>query len=989
MKESRLIGNILNMMAEEDLSHNPHHGHPRDPLADTKADLKAPQRPSSAPPSILDAGLMPHAYSQNVGGGAGGGGGGAAAFDFDNVSPGQDFRYDPGYYAYYYSQRPLDPRLPPPLFTPWSRYAFDPDVQNNDEDELAAEEVHELQRSMVGGGFHGKSGLSFEQGKMGKIHAPQPEQRSSSLHYQQHGGGMGSDAWGQGPQADLDVGWNTGSSQEPMIAPRARSPGRSPLARPGSPHAPKPISLSNAFGQHSATPNSRVVDMIQQDFPRTPSPVYQKALRAQQAAQNSHPSLQQLSHQDLGQRLSRPGSANSNQSMYYNDGLDDVHLRMHGMSLNDSNGQQNGHYGESHSDLVNKRSWMQQQQQQQHQDDYAHSLQHQQMQMLNSRAMSRSQPMQQPMPQQMYGGFNNPMNSMNSMGSGVGSMNNSGYFDGGGMGYEGRGSQSKSSSMPGSPLMQHGGGYGTNNHGHNQNHNQMMNSRNHQMGFNDNNYYGNTSNAWEQGGMSDPLGSRYTGRSSAPGDVRLKHSSDPYGSYMPGTDPRLSHAHHQHQHHHQSSPPLSLNAPGSNGMHGMSASPPDPFRQHQHQIQGRGTIGNSGMMAPGSGGIPGGYSGMGSPSMMAKQQMNSPKTSRAAEEAGVIPRSTLLEEFRNNKNRKFTLQDIIGHIVEFSGDQHGSRFIQQKLEEATPMEKQLVFKEILPSALRLMTDVFGNYVIQKFFEHGTPDQIKILGDELIGNVLALSMQMYGCRVIQKALEVIDMETQAKLVKELDGNIMKCVKDQNGNHVIQKCIEKVPSHLIQFIVEQTFYGQVYHLATHPYGCRVIQRILEHCTEQQTTPILDELLRCTVSLVQDQYGNYVIQHVLERGKPQDKAPILAKLRGQIMPLSQHKFASNVVEKCVQYADENERAFIIDEILAPRADGTTALQIMMKDQYANYVVQKILDVINDQQRDVLVARIKPHIPALKKYTYGKHIIARLEKLTSPPTSTSGKPV
>jgi hypothetical protein len=81
--------------------------------------------------------------------------------------------------------------------------------------------------------------------------------------------------------------------------------------------------------------------------------------------------------------------------------------------------------------------------------------------------------------------------------------------------------------------------------------------------------------------------------------------------------------------------------------------------------------------------------------------------------------------------------------------------------------------------------------------------------------------------------------------------------------------------------------------------VIQRILEYCTEQQTTPILDELLRCTISLVQDQYGNYVIQHVLEHGKPQDKAPILHKLRGQLLQLSQHKFASNVVEKCIQCA------------------------------------------------------------------------------------------
>lgn len=47
------------------------------------------------------------------------------------------------------------------------------------------------------------------------------------------------------------------------------------------------------------------------------------------------------------------------------------------------------------------------------------------------------------------------------------------------------------------------------------------------------------------------------------------------------------------------------------------------------------------------------------------------------------------------------------------------RFIQQKLERATPAERQMVFGEILQAAYQLMTDVFGNYVIQKFFEVGT------------------------------------------------------------------------------------------------------------------------------------------------------------------------------------------------------------------------------------------------------------------------------
>jgi len=36
-------------------------------------------------------------------------------------------------------------------------------------------------------------------------------------------------------------------------------------------------------------------------------------------------------------------------------------------------------------------------------------------------------------------------------------------------------------------------------------------------------------------------------------------------------------------------------------------------------------------------------------------------------------RSRLLEDFRNNRFPNLQLRDLIGHIVEFSQDQHGSR----------------------------------------------------------------------------------------------------------------------------------------------------------------------------------------------------------------------------------------------------------------------------------------------------------------------------
>ena len=57
-------------------------------------------------------------------------------------------------------------------------------------------------------------------------------------------------------------------------------------------------------------------------------------------------------------------------------------------------------------------------------------------------------------------------------------------------------------------------------------------------------------------------------------------------------------------------------------------------------------------------------------------------------------------------------------------------------------------------------------------------------------------------------------------------------------------------------------------------------------------------------------------------------------------------------------------------------SALNLMMKDQYANYVVQKMIDVAEPTQRKILLHKIKPYFNVLKKFTYGKHIIAKLEK-------------
>ncbi|KAI0567232.1 Armadillo-like helical domain containing protein [Gracilaria domingensis] len=366
-------------------------------------------------------------------------------------------------------------------------------------------------------------------------------------------------------------------------------------------------------------------------------------------------------------------------------------------------------------------------------------------------------------------------------------------------------------------------------------------------------------------------------------------------------------------------------------------------------------------------------------------------------------RSALLEEFRATSNsigrgfgsmsdltmsgaygnlghvpngREWQLSEIENNVVEFATDQHGSRFIQQKLETATQEEKDSILKQALTDAQRLMTDVFGNYVVQKLLEHGGHNAVKLIAGELEGRMLVLSLHMYGCRVVQKALEVLDSAARAALVRELNGHVLKCIRDQNGNHVIQKCVELVESESVQFIVDAVL-GQAVILAGHSYGCRVVQRILEHGAAKQKAPIMSEIMSSIPDLIKDQYGNYVIQHVVEHGTVTERGVIMKLVVAEVCQLSQHKFASNVVERCLQFGSLKEQEILIEILIVGEGGGSASpLTHLVRDQFGNYVVQRVLDVALTPQRERVVSILRAQVPAIKKYSYGKHIIARLEE-------------
>ena len=282
-----------------------------------------------------------------------------------------------------------------------------------------------------------------------------------------------------------------------------------------------------------------------------------------------------------------------------------------------------------------------------------------------------------------------------------------------------------------------------------------------------------------------------------------------------------------------------------------------------------------------------------------------------------------------------------------------------------------------------MTDVFGNYVIQKLLEYGSDDHRRQLTEAMRGHVVELTLQTYGCRVVQKALDLAPMALRESIVTaELKGNVPQCVMDTNGNHVIQKCIEVIPAQSA-FII-RAFQGQVRTLATHPYGCRVIQKILEHAKRDSGSPlakammpVVDEVCTNVRDLVMNQNGNYVVQHVMTNAGLKYTEEIVQNLKDIFPMLACQKFASNVAEKIYLAADMQTREYIIERITSGPPQETSLLT-MMRDQYGNYVVQKMLDS-RDLCCKLLIPHIKPHAASLQRTNYGKHILSKVDRIES----------
>ncbi|KAM0209631.1 hypothetical protein ACHAQI_006372 [Fusarium lateritium] len=346
-------------------------------------------------------------------------------------------------------------------------------------------------------------------------------------------------------------------------------------------------------------------------------------------------------------------------------------------------------------------------------------------------------------------------------------------------------------------------------------------------------------------------------------------------------------------------------------------------------------------------------------------QGNQPRDSQAR----VMQHRRQLDNEAMSRYQNMPLEAFVDGIYDLCKDQHGCRYLQKKLEERNADQVHMIWVETNKHVIELMTDPFGNYLCQKLLEFCNDDERTTLIQNASQDMVRIALNQHGTRALQKMIEYVNTPQQVHLIIEaLRFRVVELIQDLNGNHVIQKCLNKLTPPEAQFIFDAVGENCI-EVGTHRHGCCVLQRCIDHASGDQKIWLIRQITKHARILVQDPFGNYVVQYIIDLNEPLFTEPIVLTFKGCIAKLSSHKFSSNVVEKCLRCAQPPSKDLIVDELLHKQE-----MERLLRDSFANYVIQTALEYATPHYKYRLVEAIRPILPQIRTTPYGRRIQAKI---------------
>jgi len=219
--------------------------------------------------------------------------------------------------------------------------------------------------------------------------------------------------------------------------------------------------------------------------------------------------------------------------------------------------------------------------------------------------------------------------------------------------------------------------------------------------------------------------------------------------------------------------------------------------------------------------------------------------------------------------------------------------------------------------------------------------------------LTLSLESpCSTRAVQKLLSILGGSCRDALVTQLCRHTLQLMESKNGNYALTKAIEVSPRPALIPIIRQLEQMEGQMVARHPYGCRVLERLMEHSTEQDLGSLIEQCIAHVEALSRHKFGNFVIQSLLEHGSAERHTEIVQRLLPSLPRLAMHRTASHVVQKALAYCSvEHQRvvAWTLLDAAPPQALATVA-----SSRYGSFVVEEVYNIFRQEEVGCEVHRI-----------------------------------
>ncbi|KAG6510910.1 hypothetical protein ZIOFF_028956 [Zingiber officinale] len=266
--------------------------------------------------------------------------------------------------------------------------------------------------------------------------------------------------------------------------------------------------------------------------------------------------------------------------------------------------------------------------------------------------------------------------------------------------------------------------------------------------------------------------------------------------------------------------------------------------------------------------------------------------------------------------------------------------------------------------------------------HGKPEERSVIISNLAGQIVKMSQQKYASNVIEKCLAYGTAEERQLLISEMLGSTDENEPLQGGKSIKASCkygFRRLPPSQTQKVKGRHHNMLELQITTVKSIFRNVSELVELLNTDSdwqvglglvdADPILSEKLNTLLS-------GCVSISACSQAFSRKNVALSSSLLFRTLELLKRKVSckgTKLEADCIE----------VDFCLRHSRGGRYShplllmLQAMMKDQFGNYVVQKVLETCDDRNREHILSRIKVHLNPLKKYTYGKHIVARVEKL------------